>query len=62
MKIVFGREYTESCAPKGDGICDGYDPDTTEECECNCHVTSDLPATMAAVAVWHNDLWAQFSK
>lgn len=49
--------YTESCAPQGDGICDRYDPDTDEECECSCHTDEDLPMTQAAVKVWHDELW-----
>lgn len=58
MAIILGRFFTESCAPRGDGICDGYDPDTSEECECNCHSTFyGLPDTQAEVKVWHDEMW-----
>lgn len=60
MAIILGRFFTESCAPKGDGICDGFDPDTSEECVCNCHHALDLPLTQAAVKVWHDEMWGNF--
>lgn len=60
MAIILGRFFTESCAPKGDGICDGFDPDTSEECVCNCHHAFDLPVTQAAVKVWHDEMWGNF--
>ena len=51
------RYYTESCAPKGDGICDGFDPYTMRECLCHCHNAFDLPDTQAEVKVWHDEMW-----
>lgn len=56
-RIRFDEFYTESCMPKGDGICDGFDPDTSEECECYCHHSFDLPDTQAEVKVWHDKFW-----
>lgn len=58
MATIIGHVlFTESCAPKGDGICDGFDPDTDEACECNCHEDEDLPTTQKAVKVWHDEIW-----
>jgi hypothetical protein len=48
---------TESCAPKGDGACDGSDEIGTV-CECPCHEIANLPATVALVKDWHDRLHA----
>lgn len=45
------------CAPKGSAQCDGHDYDTDTACDCPCHL-SDLPDTVEAVKVWHDDLHA----
>lgn len=51
---------TASCAPLGDGVCDGFagsdDDDVVTHglCSCWCHNTDDLPPTVQGVRDWHD--------
>lgn len=53
-------ETTRSCAPLGDGQCDGFagsaDDDFTPSgfCHCPCHDSANLPATIPLVRDWHD--------
>jgi hypothetical protein len=53
-------QTTLSCAPLGDGICDGYlgsaedDAPDHHLCACWCHNVGDLPPTVQSVRAWHD--------
>lgn len=67
MQIIFmpDTDVSPSCAPLGDGICDGYYE--VEEggeplwCTCECHDADDLPNTTDGVRDWHDAAWSEQS-
>ena len=48
------RPWSIECEAEGSGQCDGYIYGG-EPCACPCH-EADLPATIAGVKVWHDDM------
>lgn len=59
--------YSAPCSRYGDGQCDGFVYDDTNEydgetCSCSCHTAhTDCPEdTVANVAAWHAEQWRLF--
>lgn len=60
----WATHYTPECAPGGTGNCEGTCDAHGNECSCPCHTAHDLPDTVEAVRVWHderNDVVASFT-
>ena len=55
---AYAVSVTEACGRGGDGQCDGYDPETSDPCECACHEHDFHPSVrVPQMEAWHRRMW-----